>query len=44
MVKLLVENKADINVKTDNGLTAVDWASDHGHYDVKLYLIEQGAK
>jgi ankyrin repeat protein len=40
LVKLLVDNGADIGSKTDGGKTAMDFAVEDKHDDVRLYLQE----
>ena len=45
-MKLLIEYKADVNLKTNastNGMTALGLAAAKGHYDVVKYLIEDGS-
>jgi len=43
MVKLLVENKADINVKTRRGKSALDEAALNAHVQIADYLLSNGA-
>jgi ankyrin repeat protein len=39
-VKLLIENKADIDVKTEKNETALFLATKHNHYDIVEFLAE----
>ncbi len=41
MVKLLVENGADVNIKNNDGYTALDFARDE---EIKELLRKAGAK
>lgn len=43
MVKLLVQKGADINHKTDQGISTLSISVQQGHLEVIRYLIEQGA-
>lgn len=43
IVKLLAENKADLNKKASNGISPIDIAFQNDHLDIMKYLIEQGA-
>jgi ankyrin repeat protein len=43
VVKLLVENGADINALGLGGYPAIMWAADSGGYESVVYLVEQGA-
>jgi ankyrin repeat protein len=38
LVRLLVESGAEINLKMDNGDTAISIAENDGHKEVKVYL------
>jgi uncharacterized protein YbaR (Trm112 family) len=42
-VKHLIENKADINQKDNDGLTVLMYAARGGHLDVMKYLVENKA-
>jgi hypothetical protein len=44
VAKLLIENKADVNAKTENGFTALMYASLKNSKEVAKLLIENGAK
>ncbi|CAI2169764.1 12025_t:CDS:2 [Funneliformis geosporum] len=41
--KILDSDKVDINVKDNQGLTLLHWASDQGHLEAVELLIERGA-
>ena len=43
MVKLLVENGADIDVKDYEGCSSLMWASLEGHLEIVKYLVKNGA-
>lgn len=44
IVKLLIEKKADANVKdTFYGATPMDWAAGHGHYEIMKELVLGGS-
>ena len=43
IVKLLAENKADLNKRAGNGVSPIDIAFQNDHLDIMKYLIEQGA-
>ena len=43
MVKLLLDNGADINAKSNDGDTAIIKASQYGHKETVSFLIERGA-
>eukprot|EP01032_Pedospumella_encystans_P009143 gene9143-10790_t len=43
IVKLLVENGADMNVQEKDGYTPLHWAAYKGHVEVVDYLLSQGA-
>ena len=43
MVKLLIENGADVDQTCNGGITALLIASSHGYFDIVKYLIEKGA-
>jgi outer membrane protein assembly factor BamB len=42
-VKKAIEEKIDVNAKTEYGVTALSMASDHGHENIVALLIEKGA-
>ena len=42
-VKVLAENRADLNKPSGDGSTAMVVAIQNGHYDVARYLVEKGA-
>jgi ankyrin repeat protein len=44
VVKLLIEEGADVNARDDAGLTALMIALGRGHTDVAQFLIEAGAE
>jgi len=41
---MLLENGADINVKTNDGKTALTFASENGHSNIVELLKQAGAK
>ena len=43
LCKLLIEKKADINMKDNDGWTALDYASQYGTKEVVKLLLENGA-
>lgn len=43
IVKLLVENKANINNKDKDGKSAIILASEKGYLDILKYLVKNGA-
>ena len=43
MVKLLLDNKADVNAEGENGWTVLMWASHEGHCDVVELFLSNGA-
>ena len=43
VVKCLVENDANMNIKDDKGNTALIFASQQGNLEIVKYLIENGA-
>jgi ankyrin repeat protein len=43
-VKVMLENFADIEARSNDGRTPLIWASHWGHVDIVLYLIERGAQ
>lgn len=43
IVKILIENKADVNVKDNNDKTALIMARDNGHTDIVKLLKKAGA-
>ena len=44
VVKLLVENDADVNIKTLDNRTALSYAKDEGYPEVVYALKKAGAK
>ena len=44
ILKYLLENGAQIDAKTKNGLTPLHYASHYGQLDIVKYLIEKGAQ
>ncbi|MBO7454059.1 MAG: ankyrin repeat domain-containing protein [Alphaproteobacteria bacterium] len=42
IVKLLAENKADLNMRTNNGVSPTEIAIQNNHVDIVKYLIEHG--
>lgn len=42
VLKLLVDNGADLHIKLENGNDALDLATDRGHKDVEQFLIKKG--
>ena len=44
IVKLLIENGADVNAKNEDGETALHLANRKGYLDIVKYLIAKGAK
>jgi ankyrin repeat-rich membrane spanning protein len=44
VVKLLIEQRADVNVHGQFHITPLMWASGRGHVAIVRLLIEQGAK
>lgn len=42
IVKLLAENKADLNMRANNGVSPTEIAIQNNHIDVAKYLIEHG--
>ena len=44
IVKLLIEQRADVNVHGQFHITPLMWASGRGHVVIVRLLIEQGAK
>ena len=43
IVKLLIDKGADVNAKTDDGMTALIVAAENGQADVAKLLIDKGA-
>ena len=43
MVEFLIEHHAEVNSKTEEGLTPIHLAADGGHANVTKFLIEHGA-
>jgi len=43
IVKLLLDRKADIDTKADNGMTPLAWAAQQGHEEIVRLLLEEGA-
>ncbi|XP_055309695.1 uncharacterized protein LOC129573326 [Sitodiplosis mosellana] len=43
IVQLLIENKADVNKKDDNGSTPLHWAAEKGRKEIVQLLIDKGA-
>jgi len=44
IVKLLIENGADVNVKDKDGMTALMYASEEGYTEIVSLLKNAGAK
>lgn len=44
IVKILIDNEADVNIKTEDGWTALMMASKYGHTDIVKLLKKAGAK
>jgi ankyrin repeat protein len=42
VLKLLVNNGADLHIKLENGNDALDLATDRGHKDIEHFLIKKG--
>lgn len=43
LVKLMVENGADVNVVTSENISALNYAAESGGYSIVKYLLEHGA-
>lgn len=43
LVKALVESGANLNMRDEEGYTALTWAAQHGYADVTTYLVQHGA-
>ena len=43
MVELLLKQKADPNIQTNNGETPIQVASENGHYQVVELILKQQA-
>ncbi len=43
LVRLLIDNGADLEAKNNHGVTALMWASTKGHLDIAKILVESGA-
>ena len=41
--RLLLQNGADVNAKSDDGSTPLHWAAEHGQVDILHLLVENGA-
>jgi hypothetical protein len=41
--RLLLQNGADVNLKSNDGFTPLHWAASHGHIDILHLLVENGA-
>jgi len=41
--EILEKDKSQINYKDECGRTALNWASDRGHFGLTKYLLENGA-
>ena len=44
VVRLLVENGANVNARDENGRTPLFRAADEGHLDIVRLLVENGAE
>lgn len=44
IVKLLLDNNADVNAKSDNRNTPLHLAAKHGHYESAALLVQKGAE
>jgi ankyrin repeat protein len=44
MVKLLLGNGADPNIRDNQGKTALMWAKEKGHSEIAKFLTQAGAK
>ena len=42
IVKFLIENGADVNIKFENGDTLLMWAASHGKIEIVRNLISNG--
>ena len=43
LVKLLIENRANVNARNENGIQPLDWALLHGHRDLAKLLVQMTA-
>jgi uncharacterized protein len=43
-VRLLIKQKADVNVPQGDGMTALHWAAEHGNPEIAQALLKAGAK
>ena len=42
-VRVLLQNRADIEARSNDGRTSLLWAAHWGHYPVVQYLVQRGA-